>query len=451
MLHKLIFTFGYLLKRPKVIRYYNDFQKSQWQPFEYLKNQQEMKLRKLIVFAYKNVPYYTKLLNRLNIKPSNIVTIKDLEKLPILTKQIIKKNWQDFIPKNINKLKYLSGSTSGSTGTPFKYRMLKEDYERGMALLYRGLGYGGYRLGDKVAIIAGSSLIPTTQSESKKKTQEFFLNWRHYSAFEMSEENLFKYFYNINKWKPDFLRGYASSIYLFAKFIQDNNLKPEFQLKAIFTTAEKLFNKQRELIEQVFSVRIFDNYGLNDGGISAYECEKHNGIHIDMERAILETVDDVGRQVINQKGKILATSLYNYTLPFIRYDTGDLGIISESECTCGRNTLLLKEIVGRVSEFITTVSGLKIHGEFFSHIFYEIDNVSQFQVIQNKPDEILIKIIPNSWQIKENIDISKIKNVIFKKDKMLKVKFQFAKLKDIESTKTGKYKFIVNNLLKNEK
>ena len=215
MLHKLVFGFGYFLKRPKVIWYYNGFQKSQWQSFKYLKNQQEIRLRKLIDFAYKNIPYYTKLFNRLGVKLTDIITIKDLEKLPILTKQIIKKKWQDFIPKGINKLKYLNGSTGGSTGNPLKYRMSKKDYERGDALLYRGWGYGEYRLGDKVAIIAGSSLISTTKSESRKEIQEIFLNQRFYSSFDMSEENLFRYFKDINSWKPKFIRGYASSIYLF--------------------------------------------------------------------------------------------------------------------------------------------------------------------------------------------------------------------------------------------
>ena len=288
MLHKLIFKIGYSLKRPNVLRYYKQFLKTQDKPYNRKKKQQEKQLRKLMDFVYKNVPYYTKLFDQIGVNPSDISSIKDLEKLPILTKKVIKQNPENFIPKNINKLEYLNGSTGGSTGEPLKYRIYVEDYKRGVALLYRGWGYGNYKLGDKVAVIAGSSLIPTTQSGLKKKIQDFFLNMRHYSSFEMSEENLFKYFYNINSWKPLFIRGYASSIHLFAKFIQDNNLKLEFQLKAIFSTAEKLFDKQRELIEQIFNVKVFDNYGLNDGGISAFGCEKHCGMHIDTERAILE-------------------------------------------------------------------------------------------------------------------------------------------------------------------
>ncbi|MEA2015262.1 MAG: phenylacetate--CoA ligase family protein, partial [Actinomycetota bacterium] len=189
-MHRNLFTLGYLLKRPEVIRYYNEFLRTQFLSYEDLKAMQEEQLKKIIHFAYENVPYYTKLFEKLGLKPNDINVIKDLERLPILTKMIIKKNWQDFIPRNIGKYRYVNGSTGGSTGEPLKYRMSLEDYERGTALLYRGFGYAGYKLGDKVAVIAGSSLIPTTRSETKKKIQNFFLNTRHYSSFNMSEQKL---------------------------------------------------------------------------------------------------------------------------------------------------------------------------------------------------------------------------------------------------------------------
>ena len=438
MLNKCIFKASYLLKRPRIIRYYNEFNKNQWKSFEWLKNQQETQLKKLIYFAYENVPYYTKLFNRINVKPSDISAIKDLERIPILTKQIIKKNWQDFIPKNIDQIKCINGSTGGSTGAPLKYRMSNEDYERGSALLYRGFGYGGYKLGDKIAVIAGSSLVPTTKSETKRKIQDFFLNTRHYSSFEMSEENLLKYFYDVNKWKPDFFRGYPSSIYFFAKFIQDNNLKLNFQPKAIFTTAEKLFDKQKILIEEIFKAKVFDNYGLNDGGISAFECKEHNGMHIDGERSIMKVVDDEGKQVINQEGKILATSLYNYSLPFIRYDAGDLGIISDSECPCGRKTPLLKEISGRVTDFLK-LNNIVIGSPVLTVLMGKFD-IEQYQIIQNSPCSIVCKIVKCKIYRKEDEEF--IIKSFYSHVGKINIKFDY--VDSIMPTKAGKYKFIIN-------
>ncbi|MDD5625827.1 MAG: phenylacetate--CoA ligase family protein [Patescibacteria group bacterium] len=441
MFHKLIFKLGYLLKRPEVLRYYYNFQKTQWQPYKLLKNHQEVQLKKLIDFSYKNVPYYTKLLDKMGIKPSDIATIKDLEKLPVLTKETIKENWQDFIPKNINELKHLGGSTGGSTGASLKYRMSKEDYEKGVALLYRWWGYGGYKLSNKVAIIAGSSLVPTSKSESKKKIQDFFFNFRHYSSFEMSQKNLFKYFDNINEWKPGFIMGYASSIYLFAQFIQDNNLKLNFKPKAILTTSEKLFDKQRIFIESIFNAKIFDGYGLNDGGVTAFECEKHCGMHIDMERSILEVVDDRGEQIINQQGKILATSLYNYALPFIRYDTGDLGIISDKKCSCGRGTPLLKEISGRITDFLK-INNIIIGSPVLTVLMGKFD-INQYQIIQDHPTSITIKIVKGKTY-NEKSDEEFIKKSFYSHVGEFDIIFEYANSIPIAEGK--KYKFIINNL-----
>jgi len=438
MLNKCIFKTGYLLKRPKVIHYYNEFNKNQWKPFEILKHQQELQLKKLIDFAYNNVPYYSKLFNQIDIKPSDINTIEDLERMPILTKQIIKENWQDFIPKNINKIKYVNGSTGGSTGVPLRYRMSIEDYERGIALLYLCFSCGGYNLGDKLAVIAGSSLVPTAKSETKRKIQDFFLNVRHYSSFEMSEKNLFKYFYDVNSWKPDFFRGYASSLYFFAKFINDKNLQLSFQPKAIFTTAEKLFDKQRTLIEKILKAKIFDNYGLNDGGISAYECKEHRGFHVGTERAILEIVNDEGKHVIEQNGKILATSLYNYALPFIRYDTGDLGIISASECSCGRKTPLIKKIIGRTTDFLK-LNNIVIGSPVLTILMGKFD-IEQYQITQNGPSSIICKIIRGkTFKIE---DENFIKKSFYSHVGDISIKFDY--IDSILPTRAGKYKFIIN-------
>lgn len=410
-----------------------------------MKEKQEKQLKFLVNYVYYNVPYYTKLFDSLNIKPEHIRKFEDLEKLPILTKEIIKSNYKDFIPKNLNKLKYRISSTSGSTGEPFKYRLSIDDYERGIALLYRGWGYAGYKIGDKVAIIGGSSLIPDIKFDLIRSIQEFLLNFRFYSSFGMSEESLWKYVKSMNSWKPVFIRGYASSIYLLSKFIEENNIKLSFTPKAIFTTAEKLTPKMRSTIEMVFKVKVFDNYGLNDGGVSAYECEAHRGLHVDMERAILEVVDDNGKQIYDKEGKILATSLYNFALPFIRYDTGDSGVVSIEKCFCGREGLILKSILGRMQEFVTNSYGEKIHGEFFSHIFWGIENVKQFQVIQKKKGEVIINIIPDNWSILERIAVDKIVYIIKNKG-FQNVSINFIEEKDLIYTKSGKYKFVINEV-----
>lgn len=295
----------------------------------------------------------------------------------------------EMVPINLKELRYVHGSTGGSTGEPLKYFMSLEDLTRGIALQHRGWGYAGYHPADRMAIIGGYSLIPTKLSAFRRHVISALRNLRYYPSYIMSDEILLDYIDDLNRFSPKFLRGYPSSICTIANFIQSKNLEIEFKPKAILTTGEKLLKNQKEIIEDVFRASVFDNYGLNDGGVSAYECEMHNGMHIDMERAVLEVVDENKKQIIGKPGKILATSLYNYAMPFIRYDTGDYGILAENMCACGRQLPLIKEIVGRTVDVIE-ICDKKIR--FPTALFGKLD-IIKYQIILETENSILIRIV----------------------------------------------------------
>ena len=117
---------------------YKKLVRNQWKPYAELKRDQEKQLRHLIEFSYENVPYYRNLFKNLGLLPGDIRTVEDLEKLPILTKDIIKEHWEEFKPANLSSMKYYNQATGGSTGTPFHYRLSKRDRFLSAALLYRG-------------------------------------------------------------------------------------------------------------------------------------------------------------------------------------------------------------------------------------------------------------------------------------------------------------------------
>ena len=439
LIHKYMFKAGYYLKRPDVLKNNSYLWKNQWTSYAEQKAKQEKQLKKLINFSYQNIPYYTKLFEHLKIRPDSISTLEDLNKLPVLTKKNIKDNWEDFIPKNLDKMKYLNGSTGGSTGNTLQYRMHLKDYELGVSVTYRGWGYAGYKPGDKVAVIAGASLISNPKQNIVEKLQALFMNMHFYSSYGMNEEVFYNYYRSIKKNKPKFIRGYASSVYLFAKFIQRKNLSLNFKPSAVFTTSEKLMDKQRDLIKSVFNAEVFDGYGLNDGGISAYECNQHNGMHVDMERGILEVVDETNASIFNKQGKILATSLYNYAMPFIRYDTGDLGILSLDKCSCGRQMPLLKEISGRVTDFLN-LNGTIIGSPVLTVLMGKFD-IEQYQIYQKSKNEILIKIVSGEKYNKEK-DESYIKQSFYSHVGKIKITFDY---KSFNNTSfLNKHKFIIN-------
>ena len=441
MLNKELFRFAHTIGDANFYRTYKNLLHSQWMAYSELKKVQEKKLRDMINYAYNNVPYYHRLFDDLKLSPSDIKIIEDLEKLPILTKEIIKQNWDDFKPVNLGKMKYSLNATGGSTGAPFNYRLSKYDRFFGGALLYRGWGYAGYELGDKMVFLAGSSLDVGTNSFIIKKAHEIARNIRKLSSFDMGKDDMQKYAGVINSFKPKFIRGYASSINFFASYINENDVKI-ISPSAIFTTAEKLMPPMRKNIEDILGCDVYDTYGLNDGGVSAFECSEHCGLHIDTEKSIMEIVDDTGSQMNEGTGHILATSLHNYAMPFIRYDTGDMGHIIEDVCGCGRRFMLLKKVVGRQQEMLQTPEGKFIHGEFFTHIFWNILDVIEFQVIQKSLNKIIINIVTNKDF--DGKQVETIRQIIKRKSSGWDVEFRF--VDEIERTKAGKYKFIISKL-----
>ncbi len=442
MLQKNLFILAHQIVENNFYSTYRKLIQNQWKSYKELKDEQEKQLRLLINYSFENIPFYHKLFHDLKLSPSDIKNVEDLKKLPILKKQIIKENWEDFKPINLNKISYYEGDTGGSTGTPFKYRLGKFDRILSGALLYRGWGYGGYELGDKMVFLGGVSLNIGTEAYLVKRTHEVIRNLKKLSSFDMGEEDMREYVNIINSFRPKFIRGYASSIYFFSKWIEENNLKIHQPL-TIFTTADKLYSNMRASIETVFNCEVYDGYGLNDGGISAFECSEHCGLHIDTERSIMEVVDKDGNEIESGEGNLLATSLYNYAMPFIRYDTGDVGTITDEICSCGRGHKFLKDLVGRTVDVLVTPEGKNIQGFFFDIIIGEYaKEIKQYQIIQEKLDKIVIRIVAEEDFDKKQL--VRIREMIRKKSAKWNVEFKF--VERIETTDAGKYKFIINKI-----
>lgn len=448
--HKSLFITAHEFGDLSFYSTYKQLIKNQYKQYEELRQEQKTKLKVMLNYCYENVPYYHSLFNDLKIKPNDIKNIEDLQKLPILNKEIIKSNWELFKPQNLARINYYNYATGGSTGEPFNYRLSKHARFFGGALLYRGWGYGGYKLGDQMIFLAGSSLSVGSKSAISKFFHERARNVIKLSAYDMGNTEFEEYNKTMKLTKPQFLRGYASSIFLFSQWLEDHDIKP-YSPSAIFTTAEKLTSDMRFKIGNVFNCEVYDGYGLNDGGVSAFECSEHSGLHIDTECAIMEIVDQNGNQIQNGKGKILATSLLNFALPFIRYDTGDIGNIIDDTCNCRRGHRLLKEIIGRDKEHLITPKGKKVHGAaFFNTLFADIiktdkiniNNIIEFQVIQEKRDKIIINIRTKEKFNKKSLD--EISNVITMRSEGWNVEFNY--VDKIEKTAAGKFKFIINKL-----
>jgi phenylacetate-CoA ligase len=437
----VMFRLAYQLAYPGFMENYRRLMKGQFRSREELMVDQASSLRAMMMHAYDKVPYYHELLKERGLKPDDFKTVKDLERLPVLTKDIIKANWDSFIPSDLASIRHEEKATGGSTGTPFPFRMSRHDKMLSMCHLYRGWSYAGYELGDRTAFMGGSSLTMGMGSSVIRHVHEIVKNIRMLSSFDMDEEHMRSYAHTINRFSPKFIYGYASSIYFFSKWLRENNVKVKAPV-AVFTTAEKLFPEARKGIEEALRTEVFDTYGLNDGGISAFECPEHRGMHADTERAVLEVVDSEGGQLEKGEGRILATSLHNHAMPFIRYDTGDVGKATDDLCPCGRQHPLLEEILGREQEMLMTPEGAAVHGEFFTHIFWEVRGVKEFQVVQDAKDHLTIRLVPDPGYDPKEMD--KVREYIGARSQRWKI--DFVKVDSIDRTKGGKYRFVIREM-----
>ncbi len=438
----ILYPIGESLLGTSMLKHLKTLEETQWWPSERLRELQNEKLRALIKHAYINVPYYRRVFEEGSLTDKDIQTVEDLQKLPILTKNDIRQNFSNLMSKDIKHRQSILNSTAGSTGEPLRFYLDMDCVSVAWASTFRAWEWAGYELGDKRATLGGSSLVPRTPPPFKQRLRDMAERNLKLSAFDMDEQAMGAYAQKLTSYRPKFLRGYASAMYTFACYLRTtgiNNIRP----KAVFATAEMLLPEHREIIERQFGCRVFDNYGCYDGGANACECDKHQGHHLAVEKAIAEFTCDSTPVPTGKGDEILLTDLHNYAMPFIRYAVGDMGIISQEECSCGRGLPLIETIQGRVSDFIITPEGTKIHGEFFSHIFWEMTSFMQFQIVQESQDSLVINVVPfpTADPSKINEEARKIEDTLCLRTGRMAIKVE--QVEKIHITKAGKYKFII--------
>ncbi|HUL62028.1 MAG TPA: phenylacetate--CoA ligase family protein [Methanocella sp.] len=421
---------------------YRRLKRNERRPREALEAEQQSALRQMLLYADENVPYYRRLFRRVGFDPAAFRSVEELQRLPIMTKETVRQHYAELVSLRIGRMPHLEESTGGSTGTPMKYLISQRDRMLAGALLYRGWGYAGYRLGDRMVILAGSSLGVTAKKVVATAAHELFRNIRKLSTLSMGEREMRSYAAIINEFRPVFVRGYASSVYAFARWARDNDV-PLHQPRAAFTTSEKLYPRMRDTIRDAFGCDVFDGYGLYDGGLSAFECPEHSGMHVDTERSLLEVVDADGRPLGEGRGRIIATNLQNFAMPLIRYDTNDVGRIVADACPCGRPYRLLAEVCGRSGDILYTPEGKAVHSLLFAYIFDELPWVTEYQVVQERLDRITIRLRPAPGFDESRLDDVRAK--IRRHSGAWNVDFRI--VDRIEKTQAGKYKYIINNMI----
>jgi phenylacetate-CoA ligase len=378
----------------KVMKCLKEMEDSQWWSSEKILTLQNIRLEQLIQHAYKNVPYYRKIMEQQFLVPDDIKTGTSLSRLPILTKATIRGNFDSLVARNMPSKSLWERSTSGSTGEPLKFCSEKEKLNYAHASSQRALEWSGYKLGDKCVFIGQKREYGSRLVNIKQNLKSFFERMIFIDVQSISEGRLDKILRKIEDFHPEYFWGYPSAIYSLADHF-DKQFKSKLELKAIITIAEATYDYQRELFRKVFSCEAFSLYSATETSCIASECSSHQGYHITSENVIVEIVDHQDMPVAaGKEGRIIVTNLHNYAMPFIRYDIGDIGTISEQPCSCGRNLTLLSRLDGRVSDNILTKDGRNIPGlALHQHFVAWLEGLIQWQIVQENTESIQVKLV----------------------------------------------------------
>lgn len=433
-------------------RYGGDFaarkaflEKSQWYSDDQMHDYQTEQLKSIVHYAYAKVPYYTRLMRENGISPGDIRAPEDLAGFPLLTKEDIKRNFNDLLSTDFSISRVAKGHTSGTTGSP-----LEICYDPGLmrmnyAMLDRQYTWAHTRLaafGDRVAVIRGNVVVPLQQS----RPPFWRINYLHrqllLSSFHLTSDNINAYIAELRRFQPRVLDGYPSTVYVLAKHLK--NIGETLPLHAVLTSSETLFDFQRDTIEASFQCRVFDYFGAAERVVFATECDHHEGHHLASEFGISEILDANGNTApAGTLGKLVATTLHNRAMPLIRYVTNDMTALRAHRCSCGRTLPLIDDVATKAEDLLTLRDGRLISPSVLTHPFKPLTSIAASQIVQEDLDTVVVKVVPTA-QFSAHDERQLIAGLTDRLGAGVTVKVE--RVTELERTRSGKFKWVVSKV-----
>lgn len=437
---KPLFMAYHACRRDGVVSAIRQLEASQWFDADRLRDLQQSKLRHLLEYAATNVPYYRALFSRLGVAPRDLGDYDAFRRLPYLTKDLIRANAQSLRSEIAGDDQMVANSTSGSTGEPMRFCNDKRSIVWQQAVVWRNQSWVNALYSDREARLWGAQV----DIERSARLRQRLHGWLHQklvlSSYDLSDASMADYAEKLRHFKPRLLISYPGALATFCSYLEQRNLMIP-GLEAVITSAEQLHDWQRELIQRALGVPVFDRYGCREFGNIAHECDRHEGYHVNMERFLVEILDDEGEPVLpGETGGIYITDLDNQAFPFIRYAIGDRAIPSARACSCGRGLVLIEQFEGRVLEVVHCPNGNRLGGTFWTITLRMIPGLRRFQVEQTAPDRLVIRLVmPDDAPPVDEIAV--LKAIIEKCGADMSVDFEYVDAFPV--TRSGKEKLVI--------
>ncbi len=419
----------------KYKKYLDYYKNSNHLSYDELVKIQEEKFVKFVNKTIKKSKFYSEFYSNIN----EIKSLDDIKKLPILDKETLRENI-----KNVYTIKKSNGIVS-KTGKSLEVIFSPENMQERFAMLDAFRNGFGYKLGKKTAWFSGKNLLSSNDIQNKKfwKT-DYLYKVRYYSTFHIKEEYLKYYIEDLIKYQPKYIVGFPSTILEIAKFGKKNGYTYSKEItQAIFPTAETITLEMRNEIESFFNAKIYNQYASSEGAPFIFECINGN-LHLELQSGVFEVLDNNNRY--SKEGRLVITSFTTDATPLIRYDIGDRIKLEtiDKKCNCGNNNPMVKEILGRIDDYIYSPETGKVNLGNVSNTLKDTKGIVRFQAIQNSLNSIDILLVVDGIEYNKSIEKKFLQNW---KDRVgSKMVLNISYVNNIPVEKSGKYRIVKNNI-----
>ena len=437
----VLFPLHERLKRHRSVAVRREMELSQWLSPDALAALQAQRLRRLLVEAQTHVPYYRDLFERIGFDAAAVTGPDDLQRLPTLTKPLIRTNAEALKHAQARGLR--KGSTGGSSGQPLHFLIGQERISHDVAAKWRATRWWGVDIGDPEVVIWGSPIELGAQ-DRVRLWRDRLMRSTLLSAFEMTEANLDNFITSIRRIRPKMLFGYPYSMSHIAGHAQRRGIRmDDLGIKVAFVTSEALYPHQRETISSVFGCPVANGYGGRDAGFIAHECPA-GGMHITAEDIVVEILDPQGGVLpAGQAGEVTITHLATRDYPFIRYRTGDIAVRDDKPCRCGRGLHLMREIQGRTNDFLISTSGTPIPCGAFTYLVRETPGIESFKIVQETLIQTDVQLVVGQGYLPQS---GQTLAANFRRRLGAEVHVEVRLVDEIKAESNGKFRYISSKL-----
>ncbi len=351
-------------------------------------------LQRLVVHAYANVPYYRQLFDGHGIDPREIRSSEDLCRVPITSKRDLQiQPPRDLVARGLDPESLLAVTTNGSSGRPFTVRRTWLEQNWLHAFRLRAHRYLGRRMSDRMVRVGRVRSIDPRDSKALGRVLGKLRIYRFVEVSTLLEPD--EILARLRDLRPDVLNGYPGVLARLMGLMGERDrqaIRPRF----VLTGAEVLTRQQRAQLVSGLGVPVFDLYGCAEFNLVAWECRDTSQMHTCDDAVIVEVVQDGRSVATGERGEVVATSLYSYAMPLIRYRLDDVVTKGYTCCPCGQPYSTVHAVQGRVAEHFLLRSGRMIHPFEISEVIRDEQDawVAQYQLIQERQDLVVMQVVP---------------------------------------------------------